>query len=618
MLALPSAHAPVSPHALHIAPNLQRRPASRHGVPDPPLLERRPKNRALATGFGQNGRPARATGKTGSAVAARRMASRRAVRPSRAALATVAASRGTFAVRRFESIGRRPRSATARRARVGARGGIGLRSAPSTNFGWPCARAASRPRPPRSTSRGPRKSDRDAAAALSGPPGAGGPWRASATSARRRPSVDVAERTPIESEVDRAGFVLAQLISDGAIPASEPRRGGATRRPDEGRCRRTPSGSLASLFPRGASPLAPARVGGGPRDVAPNAPRTRSGSHPVARLRGPVGHASDDASQRLFMLNFRVYLAPLVYVMAIQDILLWLCLGTLTTSTVDNDHVISDDDRRLICNPALSFGPRRETRIRWLHIPKTGTSFMNTIWHHGCPDLPLLAEAGMFNESFERKFDKLYGPLNHTCPYLEDHSPATHKPIGPKEWARLPRGTFVSMFRQPAARIISAFYMKEKRGGQCILDCNPESSGCDVVRRRHRTGCDKIHKCQNLGAYSSLPTVRGCQTRMIAGFPCNGGQPVSSTMLKTSLQRLRSFGFVGLIEEWELSVCLFHRRFGGPILPLELHRVRVGVKQDNSTVAVADEADDALYRYVTGRFAHDVKHVADQLRNQSR
>jgi len=89
-------------------------------------------------------------------------------------------------------------------------------------------------------------------------------------------------------------------------------------------------------------------------------------------------------------------------------------------------------------------------------------------------------------------------------------------------------------------------------------------------------------------------------------------------MLKTSLQRLRSFGFVGLIEEWELSVCLFHRRFGGPILPLELHRVRVGVKQDNSTVAVADEADDALYRYVKGRFAHDVKHVADQLRNQSR
>ena len=190
----------------------------------------------------------------------------------------------------------------ARRARVGARGGIGLRSAPSTNFGWPCARAASRPRPPRSTSRGPRKSDRDAAAALSGPPGAGGPWRASATSARRRPSVDVAERTPIESEVDRAGFVLAQLISDGAIPASEPRRGGATRRPDEGRCRRTPLGSLASLFPRGACPLAPARVGGGPRDVAPNAPRTRSGSHPVARLRGPVGHASDDASQRIGVL----------------------------------------------------------------------------------------------------------------------------------------------------------------------------------------------------------------------------------------------------------------------------------------------------------------------------
>ena len=75
--------------------------------------------------------PGRRASQIGSAVAARRMASRRAVRPSRAVLATVAASRGTFAVRRFESIGRRPRSATARRARVGARGGIALRSAPS-------------------------------------------------------------------------------------------------------------------------------------------------------------------------------------------------------------------------------------------------------------------------------------------------------------------------------------------------------------------------------------------------------------------------------------------------------------------------------------------------------
>ena len=84
-----------------------------------PLLERRPKNRALATAFGQNGRPGhgRRANQTGSAVAGRRLASRRAVRPSRAAWATVAASRGPSGARRSSRSGEPPRFG------AGARGG---------------------------------------------------------------------------------------------------------------------------------------------------------------------------------------------------------------------------------------------------------------------------------------------------------------------------------------------------------------------------------------------------------------------------------------------------------------------------------------------------------------
>ena len=92
-----------------------------------PLLERRPKNRALATAFGQNGRPGhgRRANQTGSAVAGRRLASRRAVRPSRAALATVAASRGPSGARRSSRSGEPPRFG------AGARGGgIGPAFAP--------------------------------------------------------------------------------------------------------------------------------------------------------------------------------------------------------------------------------------------------------------------------------------------------------------------------------------------------------------------------------------------------------------------------------------------------------------------------------------------------------
>ena len=116
-----------------------------------PLLERRPKNRALATAFGQNGRPGhgRRANQTGSAVAGRRLASRRAVRPSRAAWATVAASRGPSGARRSSRSGEPPRFG------AGARGGV--RNRPSrravpTSFGWPCAHGLTAP-PPRGTPR---------------------------------------------------------------------------------------------------------------------------------------------------------------------------------------------------------------------------------------------------------------------------------------------------------------------------------------------------------------------------------------------------------------------------------------------------------------------------------
>jgi len=240
--------------------------------------------------------PGRRASQIGSAVAARRMASRRAVRPSRAALATVAASRGTFAVRRFESIGRRPRSASARRRerrnRPSLRAVDELRVALRAHglTASPPAEHIPRSEKIRSRRRGrPPPSGRGAVH--------GAPLQLPRVVDRRSTS---RSDLPSKSEADRAGFVLAQLISDGAIPASKPRRGGG--RPDVP----TKGGVAARLL--GVSPRsspgapAPSRVGGGPRDVAPNAPRTRSGSHPVARLRGPVGHASDDASQRIGVL----------------------------------------------------------------------------------------------------------------------------------------------------------------------------------------------------------------------------------------------------------------------------------------------------------------------------
>jgi len=65
---------------------------------------------------------------------------------------------------------------------------------------------------------------------------------------------------------------------------------------------------------------------------------------------------------------------------------------------------------------------------------------MNTVWHYGC-DVPPTASASDYPAMYERNFNRDY-PLKEHCAHLVDHSPATHKPLGPEEW-RAHRGHFI-------------------------------------------------------------------------------------------------------------------------------------------------------------------------------
>lgn len=237
---------------------------------------------------------------------------------------------------------------------------------------------------------------------------------------------------------------------------------------------------------------------------------------------------------------------------------------------------ISAAERALFCNAeAAPFPPRSTRSIRWLHVPKTGTSFMNTVWHHAC-DVPRDASAADFEGFYEREFAKRYPPARY-CPHLIDHSPATHKPIGAAEWAaHAPARAFVTMLREPKSRAFSAF----RHGHHCIQDCSPENPAvpaCVAVRDpARRAACKPVRAAASAREYAELAAVRGCAVRMVAGRPCNDAAAPSAAELALALDRLREgFGFVGLVEEWRLSVCLFHRLYGGAPLPVESQAVRV-------------------------------------------
>lgn len=286
----------------------------------------------------------------------------------------------------------------------------------------------------------------------------------------------------------------------------------------------------------------------------------------------------------------------------------------------DEGDWLSVAERTALCDGNAHPFPRHSHRpVRWLHVPKTGTSFMNTVWHYACT-LPAAASASDFASMYEKQFAARYPPAAH-CTAMLDHSPATHKPMGDGEWAAHP-GAFVTMLREPSARLVSAF----KHGRHCIQDCSPEmelDSPCRAVRDNRRFyKCKALRRAKSLREYAAEPAARGCTARMLIGHACNDPLGLLANETARAVERLASggFAFVGLVEEWDLSVCLFHRLLGGTPRPQEFTAVRVNkasgamLRRPSLLGGLADEWDEAVYVAGRARFRRQVRHALAQLR----
>lgn len=147
------------------------------------------------------------------------------------------------------------------------------------------------------------------------------------------------------------------------------------------------------------------------------------------------------------------------------------------------------------------------------------------------------------------------------------------------------------------------------------------------VQTRLPSGFHHVHAYKHLGATPEeicefarrtriAHAALGTQARMVAGepvapgveaplggWPLFGGAPGPPAQLAATAElacaRLRRLAFVGLVEHWAASVCLFHAMFGGERRPNELATVRPGRhRAAGGAVQVADcddAADDRLY-----------------------
>mmetsp|Transcript_8479 Transcript_8479/g.24366 ORF Transcript_8479/g.24366 Transcript_8479/m.24366 type:complete len:307 (-) Transcript_8479:105-1025(-) len=273
----------------------------------------------------------------------------------------------------------------------------------------------------------------------------------------------------------------------------------------------------------------------------------------------------------------------------------------------------------------------------WLHFPKCGSAFEVALVHHACGTRILE------NYTLLDPLDKMpFKPKKEPCRYsgrkvkfswanastcrwnsicggqmfsrfAGGHDPLWLHPSVPAKWSYrvkssdlgeywdhpmvgMPFGLLrsvseddlskvVTLFREPRQRIISHWYHLKSKGLEYSMN----------------------HIATWFGA---------CMTQMILGSSCGrtneDGTPFlfeldPDTVKRGVRERVPRFGFVGLTEHWELTVCLFHAMFGGDCLPSEFLQLRKGISRKSASYDTKEfgldnyEAIDSEAYSVAGR-----------------
>jgi hypothetical protein len=166
------------------------------------------------------------------------------------------------------------------------------------------------------------------------------------------------------------------------------------------------------------------------------------------------------------------------------------------------------------------------------------------------------------------------------CPGLECHPhPNHHAHDGiDSHYESIFKGHGVALFRQPEQRLISQYHMGED-----------------------------YYLQEDLPTYAAR--TRGCIVRMFTGntkSPCwnppRTGE-VTAEKIAFAKQRLREgFIFVGLTDQWDLSMCLLHAMMGGRCNAVDFENNRPGTNSSHDPYDTSelggftDEADGEVYQ----------------------
>jgi hypothetical protein len=153
-------------------------------------------------------------------------------------------------------------------------------------------------------------------------------------------------------------------------------------------------------------------------------------------------------------------------------------------------------------------------------------------------------------------------------------------------------GRLLAMLRAPELQKASLLSFVEKLATdsnythQCSVVCEAPMTTSGLPEAVARQACEAARSGKKLELMQLvLPFMRGCQAKMLHGYPCF--HPMATPELE-AMQRLTAarvpgaFAFVGLTERWVESICLFNFLLeqGRPPVPREFKNTRPTMTSD--------------------------------------
>lgn len=297
-----------------------------------------------------------------------------------------------------------------------------------------------------------------------------------------------------------------------------------------------------------------------------------------------------------------------------------LQLAIKSIGKTDSSEWAHDYETRLFAAELRGRGQALPVHVRWLHAPKTGTSFANTLIRWGCPN----SGETFITPRKER-------PANLTHPLTTTHSwDWLFLNASGRSWLRAhctPR-----LARHRGDRIRYAFNMHkglerwEVRHAAGLFRLPLQRVYSNYVHLSKHYNENRAPR-ESIASFVTRTEFWSQQSKLLLGRHYRDQRVLTDEDVRNAVMMVKSMLFVGLTEHFQLSCRLFHAMLGGVPHQAQFENVRPGINRyRNQALRAADfrydeavfngwrdKADDVVYEAARDRFWKDVQRYATEI-----